>query len=385
MDVITILQPENHLSRPRLASRSRPANEPAAAARNYFPESREPGRAPSVVDSLGLTEPPFSAADLRELPAPLSFPVLLLLVAVFSLGVTPFVQEKIGFYRLDRFDFPQDSQAEASMRILVAPDPDASLVPDDGAALAAELPASIRSVSYKTYTVRKGDTVGSIASRFGLRNISTILSVNGIDNARRIRSGLVLNIPSMDGILHTVSRGDSLNRIASRYSVRINTLLDANDLSVATLSAGQHLFIPGATLSTMDLRKALGELFMTPVRGRLTSRFGFRSDPFTGARTFHTGIDLAAPTGTPIKATLDGKVATSGYSTVFGNYVIITHDGGYQSLYGHMSQVAVKRGQRLVQGDLVGRVGSTGYSTGSHLHFSVYKNGKMIDPYSVLK
>jgi murein DD-endopeptidase MepM/ murein hydrolase activator NlpD len=135
----------------------------------------------------------------------------------------------------------------------------------------------------------------------------------------------------------------------------------------------------------MDLRKALGELFVTPVMGRLTSPFGYRSDPFTGVRTFHTGIDIAAPTGTAVKATLDGKIATTGFSSVYGNYVIVTHGEGYQSLYAHLSSVSVKRGQRITQSAVIGRVGNTGYSTGSHLHFSVYKHGKMIDPKSVLK
>ena len=149
-------------------------------------------------------------------------------------------------------------------------------------------------------------------------------------------------------------------------------------------SPGQTLFIPGGSLSTMALRRAMGELFISPVLGRLTSPYGYRKDPFTGVRSFHTGIDIAAPTGTAIKATLDGKVATTGYSPVYGNYVIITHDAGYQSLYGHMSTINVLRGQNVIQGARLGSVGNTGYSTGSHLHFSVYRNGKMVNPSSLL-
>jgi murein DD-endopeptidase MepM/ murein hydrolase activator NlpD len=137
-------------------------------------------------------------------------------------------------------------------------------------------------------------------------------------------------------------------------------------------------------MSTMALRRAMGELFLTPLRGRLTSPYGYRRDPFTGVRTFHTGIDLAAPVGTPIKATLDGRIATTGYSAVYGNYVIVTHDGGYQSLYAHMHRIQVKRGQWVTQGGILGLVGNTGYSTGPHLHFSVYRNGKMVNPASLL-
>jgi len=129
----------------------------------------------------------------------------------------------------------------------------------------------------------------------------------------------------------------------------------------------------------------LGELFAYPIRGRLTSRYGTRNAPFTGRRSFHTGIDLAAPLGTLVRATMDGKVATTGYSTLYGNFIIVSHDGGYQSLYGHLSYVGVSRGQSVSQSTIIGRVGNTGYSTGPHLHLSIYKNGKMVDPLSVLK
>jgi murein DD-endopeptidase MepM/ murein hydrolase activator NlpD len=326
--------------------------------------------------------PVFSLASFRAIPALSSFPVLFVLFAALVLSLTPVLQEKVGLYRLDRLDFPDDAQALSSMRELVTPEPDASLL---ATANAAELPASIRAISWSTYKVRAGETLGSIAARFGLRNIGSILSANSIANVRRITAGQVLKIPSMDGIMHIVSKGDSLGRISAKYGIPVNAILDANDLSNAILVSGQALFIPGATLASSDLRRALGEFFMYPIQGRLTSVFGYRADPFTGVRTFHTGIDLAAPTGTPIKASLGGKVATTGFSTVYGNYVILSHDDGYQTLYGHMSYIGVTRGQSVSQGTVIGRVGSTGYSTGSHVHLSVYKKGKMIDPLSVLK
>jgi len=323
-----------------------------------------------------------SISALREMPGIASFPVVFVLLISLSISMTPIMQHRIGFYRLDRISLPDDSRAESAMRLLVTPEPDASLLAESNS---AEIPAIIGAVTYSTCTVRKGDSISAIAARFGLHNIGTILNANNLDNARRIRVGQTLRIPSMDGISYTISRGDNLARISGRYSVPVNSILDANDLSEATLVAGQKLFIPGATLSSMDLRKALGELFIYPINGRLTSTFGYRPDPFTGVRTFHTGIDLAAPVGTPIKASLDGKVATTGWSNVFGNYVILTHGDGYQSLYGHMSYIGVIKGQSVIQGSIIGKVGNTGYSTGSHVHLSVYKNGKMIDPLSLLK
>ena len=185
--------------------------------------------------------------------------------------------------------------------------------------------------------------------------------------------------------MYTVKKNETLAGIAAAHKVTVTALLDANDLTQETLSVGQKLFIPGASLSSFELRKALGELFIYPIQGRLTSPFGYRSDPFTGARSFHTGVDLAAPIGTPVKATLDGRIAETGFNRIFGNYVIITHDRGYQSLYGHLSAVSVKRGQYVTQGAIVGAVGNTGYSTGPHLHLSIYKNGSLINPFSVLK
>ena len=367
MDVITILQPENHVIQSRFTG--------TEGSRITTPfihfENRESVRDKTV-----------SVVALHEVTGFLSFSSVFLIFMICALSVTPLFQTRFGFYLFDQLYLSADTAAESAMRQLITEDSEAALL---GNSAVSDLPQFIQTVNYTSYTVKKGDTVSAILLRAGLRNLSTILSVNKIANARRIRSGQVLKIPSMDGLLYTVKRGDNLAKIADTYGIPLNTLLDANDLSDAILVSGQTLFIPGATLSTLDLRRAMGELFIYPIKGRLTSPFGYRKDPFTGVRSFHTGIDLAAPTGTPIKAALDGKVATTGFSTVFGNYVIITHDGGYQSLYGHMSAILVRRGQRVVQGAIIGKVGNTGYSTGSHVHLSVYKNGKMIDPLSVLK
>lgn len=321
-------------------------------------------------------------------PLTVSFPVPYIAVIAFAclLALTPMLQYRIGYYTLEPLTLAAESSAEASLRLFVYPDDsgDRIKMEEQGASDSIVDPVDFRTVTYSSYTVRNGDSVSGIASRFGLRNISTILSVNKIDNARRIKIGQSLKIPSFDGILHSVVRGESLSRIAGKYKVEVTVILDANDLESDTLVPGQSLFIPGGMLSTMELRKAMGELFIMPIKGVLTSSYGYRKDPFTGVRAFHTGIDLAASTGTPVKVTLDGRVATIGYSPVYGNYVIVTHDGGYQSLYAHLNTSSVKRGAWVTQGAIIGKVGNTGYSTGSHLHFSVYKNGKMIDPYSVL-
>ncbi len=241
-------------------------------------------------------------------------------------------------------------------------------------------------VTYKDYIVKSGETIGGITSRFGLKNISTIIAVNEIENVRQVFSGQKLIIPSCDGLLHVVAQGDSLTSISAKYSVAWEDLLDANDLDSTELVAGQKIFIPGAKLSRDALRKAMGETWATPLKSkwRLTSKCGWRADPFTGVKQYHPGMDMACPTGTPIYATMGGKVLASGVSRIYGNYIIIDHGNGYQTLYGHMSKRISVAGEQVSQNQKIGLVGSTGYSTGPHLHFTVYKNGKVVDPQTLL-
>lgn len=242
-------------------------------------------------------------------------------------------------------------------------------------------------VSFQSYKVQPGDSISSITKKFGLNNISTLIAVNDIDNVRQLRAGQKLKIPSIDGLFYTVQKGNSLQGLSLKYGVTMEDLLDVNELETSELSAGQVIFIPGAKMEPSALSRAMGELFRSPLKTsyRLTSHFGPRADPFTGARSNHTGVDMACPTGTPILAAASGTITYSGTSPVFGYYVIINHGNGYQSLYGHMSKILAKKGQWVSQGTRIGLVGSTGYSTGPHLHFTVFKNGKLVDPLSLIK
>jgi len=120
--------------------------------------------------------------------------------------------------------------------------------------------------------------------------------------------------------------------------------------------------------------------FMRPVHGRLTSPFGYRIHPITHTRRFHNGIDLAAPTGTRIKAAGSGKVIFAGWKGAYGNCIVIDHGSGWSTMYGHCSRISVSRGQTVNKGQTIGRVGSTGWSTGPHLHWTVYHNGKAVNP-----
>jgi murein DD-endopeptidase MepM/ murein hydrolase activator NlpD len=237
--------------------------------------------------------------------------------------------------------------------------------------------------AWENYQVRKGDTVSRIAQAHAL-SYDAVISSNALPNARFLREGEILRLPNMDGIAYKVKAGDSLSRIASSKGIPLETILDANDLESNTIHEGMTLFLPGARMRAEDLQLVLGEVFMYPIRGRLTSPFGWRKDPFTGVTLFHRAVDLAASTGTPVKAARGGKIAYVGNNSVYGKYLILKHPGGYETLYAHLSQVAVAQGREVSQGEKIGEVGSTGYSTGPHLHFAVYKNGRAVNPLDYL-
>lgn len=116
----------------------------------------------------------------------------------------------------------------------------------------------------------------------------------------------------------------------------------------------------------------------------ITSRFGYRYDPFGNGTEFHEGIDIAGSYGEPVYAAAAGDIETAGWNGGYGRYVKIRHGGGYETAYGHMSGIAVSAGAQVKKGDVIGYVGSSGYSTGSHLHFEVIRNGAKVDPLKVL-
>ncbi len=121
-----------------------------------------------------------------------------------------------------------------------------------------------------------------------------------------------------------------------------------------------------------------------PVEGWFSHGFGWRKDPFSGQREFHSGIDIVAPEDTVVRASADGVVARSDRSPDLGNVLEIAHGYGYVTRYAHLNRLLVKRGDRVKRGDLVGRVGSTGRSTGPHLHYEVFRDGRRVNPWKYL-
>ena len=243
-------------------------------------------------------------------------------------------------------------------------------------------------ITYQTYRVKSGDMIGFIADAFDVTQ-DTIISVNNIKQSRLIQPGQYLKIPSMPGIIYTVKKnGETPNTIAEKYKVNADKIASVNYLNNdSELKAGTSLFVPEAELDWATRQEINGDLFKKPLHARywLSSNYGWRDSPFNaGSRTFHGGLDMAVASGTPIYAALDGTVTAVGFNATYGNYVIITHHSGYKTLYGHMKSTACRKGNFVYTNTIIGYVGSTGMSTGPHLHFTVYKNGKTINPFTVL-
>jgi murein DD-endopeptidase MepM/ murein hydrolase activator NlpD len=244
-------------------------------------------------------------------------------------------------------------------------------------------PPSVAGVQVASYTVKKGDSLSLVAQRHRL-SLGTVISWNDIRDGRSLPPGTMLELPNADGLKYRVRRGDTLEGIARSTGISLNDILDWNGLSSAVITVGQVLFLPGARLNQSDINRVTGSLFIYPVRGRLSSTFGSRPDPFTGVVRFHNGVDLVARLGTSVGAAMSGTVAAIGFNANYGRYVFLQHPG-YQTMYAHLNRIVVSTGQRIAQGQKIGELGNTGYSTGPHLHFSIYRGAEPVDPLRLLK
>lgn len=244
-----------------------------------------------------------------------------------------------------------------------------------------EKPEIIPELFYTLYTVRAGDIVGEIARAFDVSQ-DAIISLNKLRNTRSLQVGQILKIPTIDGILYTTREGDTPESIADTYRISLEKIAIVNNIADNKIEAGVRLFLPDARLDWVTLQEINGDLFKKPLRPGyyISSRYGWRDNPFTGRRTFHNGIDMACASGTPIYAAMDGTVIATGFSSTYGNYVTIRHHSGYQTMYAHMSKILAKNGQYVTTDTRIGLVGNTGQSTGPHLHFTVYKNRSSTNP-----
>ena len=309
--------------------------------------------------------PEIGAADI---PIILAAPLALVCMYLLFSGLLPTLE---GYNRIHGVALP----TQETLPIFEGGAPTRTRAPRSLAQDARQFEAIQRS----EYVVRQGDTLSEIAYAHDL-NVGTLLSLNPGLDVRRLLPGTVLSIPDRDGLLYAVGPGDSLSAIASSYGLSLEAILDANDLGSEVLEVGDALFLPGARMDPTQYLLAIGELFHWPSIGRFTSGYGMRIHPITGIWHMHTGVDIANAIGTRVTAARSGRVLAVESSVAYGNMIILDHGLGFRTLYGHLNSFDVRVGQYVDTGQVIGRMGNTGRSTGSHLHFSIIRNGFWEDP-----
>ncbi len=237
------------------------------------------------------------------------------------------------------------------------------------------------------HDILKGESVAAVAAQEGV-STSTILTANGLSAASVLQIGQHLLVPKYSGTIVLTKPGDTATGLAEKYGIPIEALLGANNLNPQTkdLAPGANLLIPadpnvvpwptvdgsttsialktGASPADSPQPKASTAGFIWPATGVITTYFS----------SWHNGIDIANSSGTPVRAAMDGTVTFSGWDyTGYGYMIRIAHSNGLESLYGHSSKLIARVGDRVAQGDVVMLMGSTGNSTGPHLHFSIFK------------
>ena len=242
------------------------------------------------------------------------------------------------------------------------------------------------------YTITGGDTISSIAKQFGV-SINTILWENKLSGLSIIRPGDQLTVLPTSGVGHTVAKNETLSSIAKKYSAEVEELLAYNKLvSDKQLQIGQKLIVPGGSITppTRSVRSVTSVFTSSPSVGSASNRIGGFIWPTVSKRITqyyhwrHHGLDVGSKSGLPIYASMAGVVTRAGWSTGYGYNVVIDHGGGKKTLYAHMSKIYAKKGQEVNQGLPIGAIGSTGWSTGPHLHFEITINGQKVNPLSYL-
>ena len=238
------------------------------------------------------------------------------------------------------------------------------------------------------YTVRQGDTISSVAKMFSV-SVNTILWANDLTSKSALRAGQTLVILPVTGITYTVKKGDSIQSIAKQLHADVEDILNYNDLTLATpLQIGNQIIVPDAEITTRAVA-------VTPSTPRKITKApneplldgwgwpsypGFFACPVPGATLTqdlhgHNAVDLAIARNTPLHASASGTVlvarSNGAWNGGYGNFVVILHGNGTQTLYAHMQRVSVKSGESVSRSQVIGTVGSTGLSTGPHVHFEI--------------
>ncbi|MDR2634191.1 MAG: M23 family metallopeptidase [Treponema sp.] len=227
------------------------------------------------------------------------------------------------------------------------------------------------------YTPKKTDDLLSLAARCTI-SYASLVTLNRIAHPDSLEHRGPLLLPSAPGLFIPDPPISDLEQLLA--STRLNE--PGIPITLNRKEGKAHFrFIPGADFNPTERTFFLHSGFRYPLRNyRLTSPFGMRVNPVTGVLRNHNGLDLAAPAGTEVYAAREGVVTEIGEDRIYGKYIIIRHGNNWVSLYGHLSKIDTVLRKQVESGSLIGRVGSTGQSTGPHLHFELRQNGKAQDP-----
>ncbi|MGQ9844027.1 MAG: peptidoglycan DD-metalloendopeptidase family protein, partial [Spirochaetota bacterium] len=251
------------------------------------------------------------------------------------------------------------------------------------------------------YQIKKNDNIWKIAQKFNT-SYKLILLANSIENPDILKSGKIILVPNKNGVFHKVKEGDSLIAIAHLYKVPLHNIIANNSLKNPNrVIHGQTIFIPDTRVNLSDIKdnsnlvkKESANLYnqvksnislLWPVHGKITSSFGTRRNPLGKGKQFHSGIDISCIMGTPVKAALDGIVIYAGWKDGYGNVVVLKHEKGYISVYGHNSNNLVQEGDAVQKGQVIAKSGMTGSVTGAHVHFEFRKYITPLNPLRYLK
>ena len=226
------------------------------------------------------------------------------------------------------------------------------------------------------YIAKNGEDLLSLAARCNIP-YSTLATLNRLDSMTALKPGARVFLPSVPGLFIPEEPLSDLEQLL--YSAREDQGIPVSIRQGDTTR--QFRFMPAEEFLPTERTFFLNPGFRFPLNNyRVTSNFGYRVSPITGRQRFHDGLDLAAPTGTEVYAVRDGEVIEVGENAVLGRYVMIRHGDNWVSIYGHLSRIDTVLRNQVRSGTLIGRVGSTGLSTGPHLHFELRQFGVAQDP-----
>ncbi|MEX2536509.1 MAG: LysM peptidoglycan-binding domain-containing M23 family metallopeptidase [Trueperaceae bacterium] len=243
---------------------------------------------------------------------------------------------------------------------------------------------------FRQHVLQSGETLSDVTNQYDVTLQALVGANPDLSSLDRLPAGMELLIAPSDGLVVTLESEGELGRLLDHYGVNAVDVARANDLtSPADITPGMLLFLPGVepmeALERLSKVRELENTYLWPLQGRITSYFG-RRNLGMGTSNFHRGIDVAAPFGSTITAARTGTVSFAGWSSQGYGYLIkVRHAGGAETWYGHNSKILVGVGEYVRQGEPIGLVGSTGISTGPHLHFELYERGRAIDPLGQLR